>query len=131
MEIVRQAEVKEELEYTRVYEWAGENGAGFSFPCDENGEVDLESLQPAARKNYLACEDGTFDVIDRGILKTRRRWNEPAIGKCVCGRNVSLGGFTNHCDCGRLYNWNGSELTDPSTWGEDTGEHPEDILRIR
>jgi len=130
MEIVQQAEWKKEVEYTRFYGCAGKSGAGFSFPCNENGEVDLESLHPEARKNYLACNDGTLDVIDHGILKTERRWKEPAIGKCVCGRTVSLEWFTNHCDCGRLYNWNGTELDDPSTWGEETGEHPADILRV-
>lgn len=68
---------------------------------------------------------------ERIKCKTGRcRYIEPAVGKCDCGGLVSLEGFTNACSCGRLYNMSGQELSDPRFWGEETGEHPADILRI-
>ena len=46
------------------------------------------------------------------------------MGKCHCGKMVELEGFTNTCDnCGRDYNWNGTELAPREQWGEETGEH--------
>jgi len=55
----------------------------------------------------------------------------PAQQRC-CGVWISLDGFTNSCHkCGQLYNTAGQRLVDPSLWGEETGEHPADILRIK
>jgi hypothetical protein len=62
------------------------------------------------------------------ILQKRNR--EPAIGKCDCGREVELSGFTNTCDCGRDYNWSGQLLASREQWGEETGECYVDVLRI-
>jgi hypothetical protein len=56
-----------------------------------------------------------------------RRQKVPAIGRCQCGRKVVLANFTNPCDCGRDYNWNGSLLAPRHHWGEETGEHWADI----
>lgn len=50
---------------------------------------------------------------------------------CVCGKAVGLDGFTNECECGRDYNSSGQLLAPRSQWGEETGEHPADILRIK
>lgn len=47
---------------------------------------------------------------------------------CACGRKVYCDGFTNTCDCGRDYNWNGTLLAPRSQWGEETGETADDIL---
>lgn len=55
---------------------------------------------------------------------------DPVIGLCCCGREVELTGFTNTCDCGRDYNSGGTLLASREQWGEETGEHPADILRI-
>ncbi|PGT83259.1 hypothetical protein [Bacillus sp. AFS040349] len=38
--------------------------------------------------------------------------------KCACNRLVECGGFTNTCDCGRDYNFSGTELANRSLWGE-------------
>ena len=55
------------------------------------------------------------------------------VGLCNhCGTKVDLGGFTNTCrKCGTDYNWGGQELAPREQWGEETGEHPADIARIR
>ena len=53
------------------------------------------------------------------------------VGKC-CGQELYLDGFTNTCEfCGADYNWAGQLLTPRDQWGEETGEHPADILRIK
>lgn len=43
--------------------------------------------------------------------------------KCGCGREVCCSSFTNTCECGRDYGFDGSLLADRSQWGEETGEH--------
>jgi hypothetical protein len=56
----------------------------------------------------------------------------PAWGRCDdCGQIVSLPDFTNTCRCGAEYNSSGQRLADRSQWGEETGEHPADIARIK
>lgn len=55
---------------------------------------------------------------------------EPAIGKCHCGREVILSGFTCACDCGADYNSAGQQLAPRSQWGEETGESVADILAV-
>lgn len=49
--------------------------------------------------------------------------------KCRCGRVVYCDGFTNTCDCGRDYNWNGTLLAPRECWGEETGETADEVLR--
>jgi len=56
---------------------------------------------------------------------------EPKVIECGCGRKVECYGFTTTCDCGRDYNWNGDLLAPREQWGEETGEHLSDILRIK
>ena len=61
----------------------------------------------------------------------KRTKTEPSLGRCQCGEEVELTGFTNTCSgCGRDYNWAGQALAPRELWGEETGEHPSDILRI-
>lgn len=60
----------------------------------------------------------------------RWSWTQPAIGKCFCGRQVTLAGFTNACDCGRDYNSAGQMLAPREQWGEETGESVSDILAV-
>lgn len=57
-------------------------------------------------------------------------YRHPAIGRCHCGAEVALSGFTNTCECGRDYNMSGQELAPRSQWGEETGESLADILAV-
>lgn len=72
------------------------------------------------------------------IIRKRQRINtdtceymENPVGKCFCGEEVELTGFTNTCGCGRDYNQSGQELGPREHWGEETGESLADILRIK
>ena len=42
--------------------------------------------------------------------------------RCPCGEDVDCQSFTNECDCGADYNFNGTRLAPRSQWGEETGE---------
>lgn len=54
-----------------------------------------------------------------------------ARGKCPCGSEVDLAGFTNTCaNCNRDFNISGSELAPREQWGLDTGESVSDILAV-
>lgn len=47
--------------------------------------------------------------------------------ECDCGEIVYCTGFTNTCECGADYNWNGVRLASREFWGEETGESFADI----
>ena len=67
------------------------------------------------------------------VFRPRGYWyhefTAPVI-KCACGAEVVCEYFTNVCTCGRDYNTCGQLLAPRSQWGEETGEHLADILRI-
>jgi hypothetical protein len=122
--IIRHSEIVECARYSRELDRG--DGSGYSFDCEEDGTVDPATAARIAE--LLAAEPA---LRDRGVRADRWHYREPAVGRCACGAEVELGGFTNECDrCGRLYNSGGQELCHPSLWGEETGEHPADILRI-
>lgn len=56
------------------------------------------------------------------------RYCTPKVITCDCGREVDCSGFTNNCECGADYNWNGTRLASRSQWGEETGETAADIM---
>ena len=128
IEIISHPETHTEVSFRRQYVWRNDTGAGFSFECDEEGNI-LPS-NPDAEKNYQKCIDGTFDVIDRGVERHEHSWREPAVGRCHCGAEVELDSFTCTCEkCGRDYNQSGQELAPREHWGEETGETLSDIMR--
>ncbi len=93
---------------------------GFSFDCDERGSVDESKLQPLALENYRKCIANG----EKGRIESwEQSYTSPAIGKCSCGKHVTLANFTNTCSCGVDYNSSGQALACRSQWGEETGEH--------
>jgi hypothetical protein len=128
IEIIQQRSMGEGRERYHEFSWRDSPGAGFSFPVDENGNP--VNVNEASRENWRKCHDGTFDVVDHGVQERTWTYPIPAIGRCHCGREVELSHFTNTCDCGRDYNSSGWELAPRDQWGEETGEHLADILRI-
>jgi hypothetical protein len=128
--IVTRSRRVECVEYVLSFIWRDSPGAGFSFDCDQEGNVDRSLLSPEAIENLDACIDGRYDVRAEGVIKREWSYREPAVGKCSCGGMVFLDHFTNTCKCGRDYDSSGWLLAPRSQWGEDTGEHLADILRI-
>jgi hypothetical protein len=132
VKIIRSARFHDSVTYHRSFHYEGEPGSGFGFDCDEQGTVDLEALAPAGLANYNRCLRGSTDdglvIIDAGVERREHHWREPAVGRCDCGREVDLGGFTNTCECGADYNSAGQLLAPRSHWGEETGETAADIM---
>ena len=71
-------------------------------------------------QNYLKVLEN--DDYKLGYYENEFRYRVPAQIKC-CGKWMSLGKFTNTCECGADYNGSGQLLTSRSQWGEETGEH--------
>ena len=135
MQIISEPRTHKDVRYFKHYQVAGK-GYGWSFDCDQNGIVDVDSLTTDQASTYARCLIGsTADsqrIIDRGAQKHISSWQEPAIGLCYCGDEVALDGFTCTCEkCGTDYNQSGQRLAPRSQWGAETGEHPADIARIR
>lgn len=131
MEIISRGGIRECRSYSYNYEWRDMPGAGFAFDCDEEGRINEAGLAPEALENLDKCRNGTFDVVDQGIRVYEWTYREPSWGRCCCGEEVALEGFTNTCRrCGRDYNSAGQELAPRSQWGWDTGESLSDILAI-
>lgn len=139
MKIISPRKWVEEISYQRSFEYEDMPGAGFSFDCDEHGNVDESKMNPCALDNYKNClsgkvklESGEKVIKYKGIKKYEHSYAEPAIGECNnCDNEVSLRGFTNTCDnCETDYNMSGQQLAPREQWGEETGESLSDILSI-
>ena len=142
MQIITRSKNVDVAAFLRSFDFADMPGSGFSFSCDADGHVDVASLKPLQRRSYDACMSGQIAVtdyagepaqirrvIDCGVLDVSYSYREPAIGRCSCGADVSLDGFTNTCRCGADYNSAGQHLAPREQWGEETGETAADILR--
>jgi hypothetical protein len=71
-------------------------------------------------QSYLeVLESGDYKL---GYYENEFSYRVPAQVKC-CGKWMSLGKFTNTCECGADYNSSGQLLASRSQWGEETGEH--------
>jgi hypothetical protein len=132
LEIVQSREVTREPEHRREFHKVGARPGDsyFSFICAEDGTV----------KPFCAETVVSFERCLRGVaagiwIESRRtlEWRRtiPARGRCVCGAEVALSGFTNACDCGRDYDMGGSLLAPREQWGEETGETAAQILMAK
>lgn len=133
MRIISERQKKEGIEYRVAYVWdLAHPNDGFSFPCDKDGKVDVESLAEAARRNYRACTSGQVEgrsIHGPTLESDRWTWREPAVGECeVCQREVILDRATCGCECGADYNAMGQRLAPREQWGHETGEHWSDCV---
>ncbi len=82
------------------------------------------------QRNFTGIYNSKIDAIER---KSQIMENHPAffassaevypVIKCHCGRKVDCYQFTNVCECGADYNFNGDLLAGREQWGVETGEH--------
>jgi len=127
IEIIRKRKTIEEIRYELYFRDPEDSTRGWWFPCSEDGVVDSASLSDIAKESFQMCQ---AKGLDQEVQRIVNRYTEPTVGRCYCGREVYLYGFTNTCECGRDYNWAGQLLADRSQWGEETGESLADILSI-
>lgn len=123
---IRHADWIDHVAYTLFFEWPDGRGAGYSFDCDEHGNVDTSKLAPAGLDSFTKCRANSFDKpILPGRIE-RREYTEKvyAIIQCTaCEAELELTDcMTNRCGCGAFYNGSGQRLAHPSQWGEETGE---------
>ena len=107
-------------EYRR--EWIAQvTGAGFAFPCAQDGTIDRAALPPSAVHNLDACLRGDHaDLVDLGVLRTEWDYTVAAVARCACGGTVDLVSDRNACDrCGADYNACGQALRPLHELAED------------
>lgn len=111
MTIIRKPNRVTQTSYIKFYAYKNDRNAGFSFPCNKEGVVDLSTLNKDALVNYNACVEGKYDMRDPEIVDVSNKYIEPAIGKCTCGKEIELGDpMNNSCSCDRNYNSSGQEV---------------------
>jgi hypothetical protein len=134
METLRDLERRsfaERTEYSLDFENA-EGGGGFTFPCSEDGEVDMSELQEAAIANLNGCLSGEIPTKGPGqIVSSTYQYAIAGSGICACGRKVWLYDTDcNQCECGVEYFSNGDPMAPREQWGEETGETLSDIMGL-
>ena len=134
MQIIQRRQRVEIVSYELVFIFVNERGRSFGFPCDKSGNVNESELTACGLDSLTQCRAGAIDgnaVRKPTINRSVKSYTEPAIGRCDCGCDVTLAGFTNTCEgCGADYNSAGQQLAPRSQWGEETGESLADILAI-
>lgn len=112
--------MKEEIFFELEFD-IDEAGNGYSFPCDQNGVIDMEAMGSEARENYKKCLSHPEHFVKYGeVVRKKNSYMEPAKGVCRCGTEVHLEGDASQCPCcGRWYNVYGQELLSPDQWEED------------
>lgn len=120
--IVKEREPVVVVEYAR--EFLDETQAGYSFDCNENGELDLSKLSECAIENYKKCINGDFpELEDKGVVRYERKYTEPAIIQCDCKTEFPLiDSYYGACscpNCNQWYNLFGQRLNPPEMWEED------------
>jgi hypothetical protein len=124
--VIKNSERIECVRFFHSYSFKDNKNSGFSFPCDEMGN--LLPLQSAGLENWNRCQNSA-DIIDEGIVKEEWSYFQPAIGKCDCGKLITLDGDSMgecECDCGRVYNNFGQRLvgkTHPWNGQNEDGEY--------
>lgn len=122
IKIIKERGTKESISYSLDFNYKDNPEAGFSFPCDENGEILKDKIPQTAIENYYKClKDDRF--APPYVRKYKNYWAEPAIGECWCGEEVVLENqYMGACQCskcGQWYNIFGQELRSPENWEDD------------
>lgn len=130
MKIIQEKQSGEDVGYVWSFDFIERQGVGFGFAVDYAGR--LLTPNKTARENYRHCIKNNHywgKLKDQGIREVIYPWVTSRIGRCDCGEEVFLDGFTNTCDkCGRDYDISGNLLAPRSQWGEETGESWMDII---
>lgn len=120
------------VEWRRSFEWIDCPGAGFSFNCDENGNItkplnDDGTINNCAVESMIECFTND-KIVDDGYADWGHTYHEGPQVECDCGNTVYCNsGFANDCErCGREYNGSGQQLAPRSQWGGEFVTQPEE-----
>lgn len=120
--IIKEREYVEKENNEICFDLHGDPNSGFVFNADESWEPSFdENYKDIQMKNYNYCLSHPEEFKKRFHVR-RYHYIEPAVGKCICGREVELidqymGAC--ECECGRWYNIFGQELLPPQCWEEE------------
>lgn len=121
LKIIRERMPRTAIKFYIEFFYKDDHGAGFCFPANRDGTPAYDKMCPEAKANYESCL--TDDRLTEPEFTTNTHtYIEPAVGKCICGREVILDTDYSgavRCECGRWYNLFGQELRDPKYWEED------------
>lgn len=129
LKIIRERNTHTEVEY-RI-EFTDEEGCGFTFPCDSNGNIQFSDNLDLGRAQH-----DNYDYAMSNKERYTRQYNEfvprrytvtdNAVGRCRCGEEVELYDlYQGACPCpkcGQWYNIYGQELINPEYWEDYDGE---------
>lgn len=118
MKIIRRAARVRFERYAQVFACNDCPGAGYSFACDKQGN--LENPSPVALSNYQNCIQGLYPVTFQGMRDESYTVFEPALGVCeFCRAQVELSTDPNLCEgCGAEYNMCGQLLAPREQWDD-------------
>lgn len=119
--IIKERERITKTEYS--LEFTDDDGSGFSFPCDVNGNVFADMADCAKENLRYALDHPEKFTFYKKIRKRSWTYTEPAIAKCICEEEFELiNEYEGACECpncGRWYNMFGQELLNPKYWEEE------------
>lgn len=115
------SKVVEQVSYNRDFLY--DRNSGFSFPCDEKGNIlENEMCEDAwANYRYATAHPELFEVFNK-LSEQKTRYTEPPKGTCGCGMTVVfVNQYQGACECprcGKWYNIFGQEVLPPDQWDE-------------
>ena len=122
LKIIKEREPKEIISYSLDFDYRDNSGGGFTFPCNQHGEILEDKMSQTAIDNYHRClRDNRLTL--PYVHTHKDYWVEPAVGECVCGEEVVLENqYMGACQCpkcGQWYNIYGQSLIPPEYWEDD------------
>jgi hypothetical protein len=130
LEIIKERTVRKEKSYWINFDNKEDTTCGYIFPAKSDETPAWDQMGEEATRNFYECSLN-FDVYNRWFEEREHTIVEPAVGKCHCGREVSLDCDYAYrgavqCDCGQWYNLFGQSLVDPEYWEDDDDYYDED-----
>jgi len=110
MKIIAQSRSVVTHEYALEYVFE-DSDERYEFPCDKEGNVNIDAINSEAYWNLMKCQSGEFLVCEPWLITYEVRHVAHAIGQCDCGAEVILDSAINVCpSCGKEYDISGTEL---------------------
>ena len=117
------SESKHVKEIICSYEFDIDANGGFSFPCDENGIIDMSILTDEGKQNLIFCLNNTSKFQFTGKRNHIIEYTDPAIMECDCEARFPLvNEYRGACECpecGQWYNLFGQKLENPQIWNKE------------
>lgn len=124
IKIIQPRITRQVVEY--YIEFTDNEGSGFAFPCDSNGNIqfndDILELGKSQRDHYdyAMAHRERFTKQYAELVARQYTVTDNAVGECACGEEVELcDQYQGACSCpkcGRWYNVFGQSLLDPEYW---------------